>query len=125
MCFTLCLFIILLVWFGLLSCNLLGNRYPLGWPYFLIVFCLLVFLFISHFGFKSGIRLLIASVPVHCFSITFLISLSYIVVRKLYLMSKLSFLSTIHPVYPLDANLIKPGSNFKLTDKHAACVFGR
>ena len=27
-------------------------------------------MFISHFGFKSGIWLLIAPVPVHCFSIT-------------------------------------------------------
>ena len=36
------------------------------------VFCLFVFfLFISHFGFKSGIWLLIAPVAVHCFSITF------------------------------------------------------
>ena len=31
----------------------------------------LYFLFIPHFGFKSGIWLLIAPVPVHCFSITF------------------------------------------------------
>ena len=30
-----------------------------------------VFLFISHVGFNSGIWLLIAPVPVHCFSITF------------------------------------------------------
>ena len=29
------------------------------------------YLFISRFGFKSGICLLIAPVPVHCFSITF------------------------------------------------------
>ena len=29
-------------------------------------------LFISRFRFKSGISLLIAPVPVHCFSITFL-----------------------------------------------------
>ena len=29
-------------------------------------------LFISRFGFKSGICLLIAAVPVHCFSITFI-----------------------------------------------------
>ena len=28
--------------------------------------------FISRFGFKSGICLLIAPVPVHCFSITFI-----------------------------------------------------
>ena len=35
--------------------------------------CLLsicIFLFIAHFGFKTGIWLLIAPVPVHCFSIT-------------------------------------------------------
>ena len=48
----------------------LGNSCPFGWPYVLIVFCLFVFLFISHFGFKTGIWLLIAPVPVHCFSIT-------------------------------------------------------
>ena len=48
----------------------MGNSCPLGWPYVLIVFCLFV-IFISHFSFKSGIWLFIASVPVHCFSITF------------------------------------------------------
>ena len=36
--------------------------------------CLFIFLFISQFGFKSGIWLLIAPVPVHCFSITLTIS---------------------------------------------------
>ena len=30
-----------------------------------------IFLFIFHFGFKSGIWLTIDPVPVHCFSITF------------------------------------------------------
>ena len=37
--------------------------------------CLLficIFSFIFHFVFKSGIWLLIAPVPVHCFSITFI-----------------------------------------------------
>ena len=47
-----------------------GKSCPLGWPYVLILFCQSVFLFISHFGFKTGIWLLIAPVPVHCFSIT-------------------------------------------------------
>ena len=65
LCFTLCLFIILLVQFGLLSGHLLGNSCPLGKQFVLIVFCL--------FGFKGGIRLLIAPVSVHCFSITFVI----------------------------------------------------
>ena len=60
----------LLVQFGLLSGHLLGKSCPLGWPYVFIVFCLFVFLFIFHFGFKSGIWLLIAPVPFHCFSIT-------------------------------------------------------
>ena len=32
--------------------------------------CEETYLFISRFGFKSGICLLIAPVPVHCFSIT-------------------------------------------------------
>ena len=70
--FHLNLFIILLVRFGLLSGHLLRNSCPLGWPYVLIVFCLFVILFISHFGFKSGIWLLITPVPVHCFSNTFM-----------------------------------------------------
>ena len=39
---------------------------------FSLSFVYLLYLFISHFGFKSGIWLLIAPVPVHCFSITFL-----------------------------------------------------
>ena len=68
--FHICLFIILVVRFGLLSGHLFGNSCPLGWPYILIVFGLFVFLFISRSGFKSVIWLLI--VPVHCFSITFI-----------------------------------------------------
>ena len=35
---------------------------PLEWPCVLIVFCLFVFLFIFHFGYKSGIRILIVPV---------------------------------------------------------------
>ena len=38
---------------------------------FSLYFVYLKSLFISRFGFKSGICLLIAPVPVHCFSITF------------------------------------------------------
>ena len=38
---------------------------------FSLYFVYLFYLFISRFGFKSGICLLIAPVPVHCFSITF------------------------------------------------------
>ena len=40
-------------------------------PFLLLIslFCWVVFIF----GFKSGICLLIALVPVHCFSITFII----------------------------------------------------
>ena len=65
------IFHLMFVRFGLLSGYLLGNSCPLGcgWPCVLIVFCLFVFLFISHFGYKSGIKILIISVPVHCFSI--------------------------------------------------------
>ena len=37
---------------------------------FSLYFVYLQYLFISRFGFKSGICLLIAPVPVHCFSIT-------------------------------------------------------
>ena len=36
-----------------------------------LYFVYLKYLFISRFGFKSGICLLIAPVPAHCFSITF------------------------------------------------------
>ena len=57
-CFTLRLFIILLVRFGLLSGHLFGN----SWALVLIVFCVFVILFISHFGFESRICFLIASV---------------------------------------------------------------
>ena len=39
---------------------------------FSLYFVYFIYLFISHFGFKSGICLLIAPVPAHCFSITFL-----------------------------------------------------
>ena len=35
-----------------------------------LYFVYLLYLFMSRFGFKSGICLLIAPVPVHCFSIT-------------------------------------------------------
>ena len=66
-CFTLCLFIILLVRFWLLSSHLLGNSFPLGWPFVLIVFCLFVIFIYFLFGFRSGIWRLIAPVPVHCF----------------------------------------------------------
>ena len=38
---------------------------------FSLYFVYLLYLFISRFGFKSGICLLIAPVPVHCFPITF------------------------------------------------------
>ena len=65
-------FIILLVWFGLLSDHLLGNSCPIGWPFVLIAFCLFVVLVISHFDFEDGICLLIALVPVHCLLITFI-----------------------------------------------------
>ena len=38
---------------------------------FSLSFVYLYFLFIVHFGFKSGIWLLIAPDPVNCFSITY------------------------------------------------------
>ena len=38
---------------------------------FSLYFVYLQYSFISRFGFKSGIRLLIAAVPDYCFSITF------------------------------------------------------
>ena len=54
-------FIILFVRFGLLSSHLLENSCPLGWAYVLFVY--LYFLFISHFGFKTGNWLLTATDP--------------------------------------------------------------
>ena len=42
LCFTLCLFIILLVQFGLLGGRLLGNSCPLDWRFVPVVFCLFV-----------------------------------------------------------------------------------
>ena len=72
-CFTLCLFIILLVQFRLLSGHLFGGIAALSVNnLFSLYFVYLLHLFISRFGFKTGICLLIAPVPVHCFSITFL-----------------------------------------------------
>ena len=50
-----------------LAANSVGHMSPLSFVH-------LNFLFISHFGFKSGIWLLISPVPVHCFSITFITS---------------------------------------------------
>ena len=49
----------------------MGDSCPLGWQFVLIVFCLFVMFVCFKFGFKSGICLLIAPVPGHCFSITF------------------------------------------------------
>ena len=50
---------------------------------FSLYFVYLQYLFISRFGFKSGICLLIAPVPVHCFSITFVIEYLLIKVRHI------------------------------------------
>ena len=60
--------------FELLSDHLFRNSCPLGWPFFLIVFCLFVILVISHFGFEIRVCLLIGPVPVHCFLVTFLLN---------------------------------------------------
>ena len=60
--------------FGLLSGHILGNSFPFSWLYVPIVFCLFViFIYFPDFGFKSGLLLLIAPVPVHCFSVSFVI----------------------------------------------------
>ena len=60
------------VW--LLSGHLLGNSCPFGWPFVLIF---VIFLFITHFGFKSVIWLLFAPVPVHCFLILLIEKVSF------------------------------------------------
>ena len=49
--FTLCLFIVLLVQFGLLSGHLLGNCCPLDKQFVLIVFCLFVIFIDFPFSF--------------------------------------------------------------------------
>ena len=46
--------------------------------------------------------------------------LSYIVVRELEFMFMLMLFFKIHPACHSNANGIKPGSNQKLTDKHAS-----
>ena len=43
--------------------RLVGHLFPLSFVY-------LYFLFIYQFGFESGVQLLIAQIPVHCFSFT-------------------------------------------------------
>ena len=66
--FTLCVFIIFLVRFGLLSDHLLGNSCSLGWPYVLFfIFWRLVILFISNFGFEAWIWALIQSLVIAYF----------------------------------------------------------
>ena len=52
-----------------LAARSVGHMFSLSFVY-------LLFLFISYFGFKSGVWLLIFPVPVHCFSITFITVLS-------------------------------------------------
>ena len=52
-----------------IAASLVGHVFSLSFVY-------LYFLFISHFGYKSGIKTLIAPVPVHCFSITLNISIT-------------------------------------------------
>ena len=51
--FPLCLFVILLVQFGLLSDHLLGNSCPLGKQFVLIVLCLFVMLIYFPFLFSE------------------------------------------------------------------------
>ena len=51
MVYTLCLFIILLVQFGLLGGHLLGNGCPLGWQFVLIIVCLFVIFICFPFWF--------------------------------------------------------------------------
>ena len=64
-------FIILLVRFELLSGTFWEIAARSVSNLFSLFFVYLYYLFISRFGFKSGICLLIAPVPVYCFSITF------------------------------------------------------
>ena len=52
----------------------LFSLYFAGSNLFSLYFVYLQYLFIPRFGFKSGICLFIAPVPVHCISITFLMT---------------------------------------------------
>ena len=49
---------------------------------FSLYFVYSLYIFISRFGFKTGICLLIATVPVHCFSITFILKPLYKGIRN-------------------------------------------
>ena len=68
---------VVFVWRGFLFLWVLGMGYvillwhSLSLPYN-------YFLFICRFGFKSGVCLLIAPVPVHCFSITFILDIAFL-----------------------------------------------
>ena len=66
MFYYLMLFIILLVWFGLLNGHLLGKSCPFSWPCVLVVFSV-----ISRFGFEGWVWILFAPIPVHCLLVTF------------------------------------------------------
>ena len=70
-CFALCLFVVLLVRFGLLSGRLLGSGCPLGWRLVLVVFCLFVIFIYFPLWFKGGVCLLVDPVPVRCISVPF------------------------------------------------------
>ena len=68
-CFTLCMFLLFLVRFGLLSGHLLGTSCSLGWPY---VLCILIICNLSCFQlwFEGWIWILIVSVPGLCILFT-------------------------------------------------------
>ena len=68
--------------FGLLSGHLLGIAARSVSNLFSLYFVYLQYLFISRFDFKSGICLLFAPVPVHCFSIIFIEVVSLAVKRE-------------------------------------------
>ena len=59
--------------FELNECRLVSNLFSLYFVY-------LQYLLISRFGFKSGIYLLIAPVPDHCFSITFNFKIRHLII---------------------------------------------
>ena len=61
---TLCLLILFLMRFGLLSGHLLGKSCSLGLPYVLFVLSLFVILVISRYCFEGLIWVLIALVPI-------------------------------------------------------------
>ena len=89
---VLCLFIILLVQFGLLSGHLLGNSCPLGKQFVLIIFCLFVIFIYFPFWFLKR------DLPFGCYSSCSLLFYYFSIIAARMLPRKL-LRPTLHPGY--------------------------